>query len=134
MVTSVYFVLLLTSNKRWDCYKYKPFNLGTTQLFSFLSQILSIEWRPKREKRNVTLLWPELYAHLQQNRLFWLAFHRLAICWKYLFWGFKNHLGRGSILITAVNCGRTKFMHWELLRYFWRRKKSPRKLLMLRIF
>ena len=70
MVTSINFVLVLTSNKRWDSYKYEPFHLGTTQLFSFLSQILSTECRPKKEKRYVTVVGRVLCSLFSQHNGF----------------------------------------------------------------
>jgi hypothetical protein len=87
MVFSINFGLGLTSNKTWGCYKYKPFDLWTAQLFSFLSEILSMEWRPKREKRNVTLLWAVFSAPTSLSKINFSDkpyFHKLPICSKYL--------------------------------------------------
>ena len=96
MVSSINFVLALTSNKRWDSYKYEPFHLGTTQLFSFLSQILSIECRPKREKKYVTIAGRVLCSVFSQHNGFFLLSLPIT-AWKYfehiffVFFFFLNH-------------------------------------------
>lgn len=123
MVSLVNFVLVLTSNKRWDGYKYKPFHLGTTQLFRFLSQILSIECRPKKEKRNVTLPCIEFYIQPSLSKITFpdkpgvsQAGNMLRISFCHCC-SFNHHISALIMKLPVVNSGGKSLKNFSSLEY-----------------